>query len=430
VNDLHSRLGALADDLAPDADPYDQVAGARALHRRQRRTRFGMAAAAVAVALVAVGVPTAVGTLSAPGDGEVAGPSTSEDLRGPADAVRAAMAWWEEDGTVPDPARGRSCSAAELLAVDSRYEPRLQPRGSTVTACLWSTDGTGNTPAEARVDLELSAAADLDAAELMAGLDPDAACPWTVLFTDHAPNVLSVCESDGQRRWELTVVDDDGTGAWVLTAAVGTELDGDFAVGARSVGALWGVVSDLGTTPEGDAFRRLDQQVVSGLAALAARPDPRLYATPESMACRNAAEALSAPFGPEVTSVTDRTADGLMDCAWATEATGAPVTVSIRFLADVDGGKLDDVTVGAVADGGVQDTTDVSTACAAEPVTTEGVRSTLVACGLSGRTQLALGIEDGAGAGVWVLEADVPAESRLDAAGALGVLLGVAEQAW
>jgi len=77
VNDLQlqSRLAELADDLAPDADPYAQVSGARSLHRRRRRTRIAVAGAVAAVALVAVGVPTVVGTLSAPDRSDVAGPA-------------------------------------------------------------------------------------------------------------------------------------------------------------------------------------------------------------------------------------------------------------------------------------------------------------------------------------------------------------------
>jgi hypothetical protein len=43
VNDLrlHDRLTGLADDLAPDADPWAQASGARALHRRQRYVPAG-----------------------------------------------------------------------------------------------------------------------------------------------------------------------------------------------------------------------------------------------------------------------------------------------------------------------------------------------------------------------------------------------------
>jgi hypothetical protein len=432
---LHERLSALAVDLAPDADPYAQIDGARALHRRRRRTRIGVTGAVAAVAALVIGVPTAVGSLSAPERGDVARPS--EPLGDPAAAVRSALAWWEADGTVPDPELGgRPCSdAAEVLTVDSgsEMEPRLQPRGSTTTACVWSTDGSGNTPPEARVDLTLSVAPDLDAAELMARLDPDAGCPWTILFTDRSPNVLSVCEADGQQLWELTVVDEDGTGAWSMTAAVGDELGAGADVGARSVAALWGVVPDF--VPEGadaqeEASRRLDEAVDEGLRALSGRPDPRLYARPDSMQCRDATAELAGPLGPDVALVTDDPDAGLMDCAWVSEAPGVPVTASIRFLEDVDGGKLHDVTVGSVVDSDFHSTRTASAGCRTTPVSVEGVLSTLAACDLSGGTQLALGIEDAGGAGVWVLRADAPLDSPLDAAAALVVVVGAAEQAW
>jgi hypothetical protein len=436
---LHERLSALAADLASDADPYAQADGARALHRRRRRTRIGVAGAAAVVAAIVVGVPTAVGGLSAPDRGDVARPSPSSDpLRGSADAVRSALAWWEADGAVPDPELGRRpCSdAAEVLPVDSglEMEPSLQPRGSTTTACVWSTDGSGNTPPEARVDLTLSVAPDLDAHPVMAGLDEDAGCPGTILFRDRSPNVLRVCESDGQQLWELTVVDDDGTGAWVMTAAVGDDVSAGFDVGARSVATLWGIVPTFVPEPSAEevqeASRRVNEAVDEGLRALSARPDPRLYARPGSMECRDGTAALSGPLGPELTLVTDRPDAGLMDCAWVAEPAGAPVTVSIRFLEGVDGGKLADVTAGAVMDSDFHGTETVSAGCFSVPVTAEGVGSSLAACDLSGGTQLVLGIEDAGGAGVWVLLADVPPDSPLDAASALVLVVGAAEQAW
>ena len=439
MNDLHSRLTALADDLAPDVDPYDQAASARGLHRRQRRTRLGVAGAALAVALVAVGVPTAVGTLSAPGDGDGARPSESEPLRGPADAVRAGMAWWEEDGTVPDPEAGTRCpdAAALLSGMDRRYvfwPSRINSGGGTLAGCGWSTDD-GSPDAETRIDLLLTAAPDLDADLLTSDLETDAAlygCTSTTLFPDRPLNLLQLCDRTGQRLWALTVVDEDGTGAWRLTAAVGTDVDAAFRMGASSVSALWGIVSEFDDSPPApqEEGRELDEAVLSGLAALATRPDPRLYARPESMACGDAAEALAGPFGPGVTSVTDRTADGLMECAWVSEATGAPVTVSIRFLAGVDGGKLDETALAAVFGGDARGTANAATDCTTASATSEEVRSALVACALSGRSQLGLGIEDAGGAGVWVLQVDVPAESRLDADSALTILVGVAEQAW
>jgi hypothetical protein len=74
---LHRRLSDLADDLAPDEDPFTQVAAARSRHRRQRRNRAWIAWSAVAVAVLALGVPTAVTALTAPQGRDVAAPTTS-----------------------------------------------------------------------------------------------------------------------------------------------------------------------------------------------------------------------------------------------------------------------------------------------------------------------------------------------------------------
>ena len=89
MTDLEHSLGPqlhrLADDLTPDADPLDQVTGARSRFRRRRRTRVGLAALAAATAAIVVGGPLAVGSVSsAPGDvaGPVPGTSTTTPTPG------------------------------------------------------------------------------------------------------------------------------------------------------------------------------------------------------------------------------------------------------------------------------------------------------------------------------------------------------------
>lgn len=339
MNDLslHTRLTFLADDLAPDVDPYEQAAAARGLHRRQRRTRLGIAGAALAVAVVAVGVPTAVGTLSASGDGEVARPpSTSEPLRGPADAVRTAMSWWEADGSVPDPEAGTPCpDAAEMLSgMDSRYvfrPSRINSGGGTLAGCGWSTDD-GSPDAETRIDLLLQADPTLDADLLVSNVGIDAAqdgCDFTTLFADGPPNVLQLCDRGGQRLWHLTVVDEDGTGAWRLTAAVGTEVDAAFRMGASSLATMWGIVSGVDDAVLGEPEEQEPDPLAAMAEALGTDLETRAVASVPEPApdtrCPEAAAALSkaigmyeiAPAGPETL-----TREG---CTWslATPATSA-----------------------------------------------------------------------------------------------------------
>jgi hypothetical protein len=435
VNDteLHARMAALADDLAPDADPYTQVAGARALHRRRQRTRLGVAGAAVAVALVAVGVPSVVGSLSAPGDGEVAGPSDAESLRGPADAVRSALAWWEEDGSVPDPGRGLSCSGeADLLAVDSRYpiEAVRQPGGSTTTACLWSTDGTGGTPPEQRVDLELGAAADLDAAEFMAGLDPDAGCPWTVLFTDRSPNVLQVCDGDGQRLWTLVVLDEDSTGAWTVTAAVGEELDAGSSVGARSIGALWGVVSgfdDPAPQPDGEPEITPVNQEFNEVVDLLDRREPLALAAGPDRTCPGGTARLEEALGTGLAEGPVPTAllPGPV-CWW----TAPPTPTSEEELADALSLAVffepgaDDLSAGAWAGPATTES------CLASEIPRGGSDLVVWACPRGGATSLVVTVLDARGTGLWTLAVQTPPESAVDPSVAALALVDVADRLW
>ncbi len=275
MNDLHGRLSALADDLAPDADPHAQVAGARAQHRRQRRNRFGIAGAAAAVAAVAIGVPTVVNLLSAPAGDDVATPPPTSPVEGPAalpsegpegaaedlrqfvDAMRAGLSRLGVDGTLPDPEVRLPCpDAAEALGrATGIFE--VKPDGinagrGTLTGCAWSTDETGSTPAEQRLDLSLHAASGATTESVLRELDGRVAedgCSWATVLDDDAFDPLMRCEGS-QNTWTLTLVDEDGTGAWVLTSAVGSELPEAFGTGTGTLAELWRIVEDgLATTP-------------------------------------------------------------------------------------------------------------------------------------------------------------------------------------
>lgn len=71
---LSTRLHQLAGDLAPQVDVVGQVRAARTRHLRQRRGRITLLAVATATAALVVGTTTAVTALSAPRDGDGAGP--------------------------------------------------------------------------------------------------------------------------------------------------------------------------------------------------------------------------------------------------------------------------------------------------------------------------------------------------------------------
>jgi hypothetical protein len=273
VNDLHSRLSALADDLAPDVDPYAQVAGARALHRRQRRTRLGVAGAALAVALVAVGVPTAVSTLSAPRGSDGAGPAPTTFVAPPSggsrEDERRVDRWTDlldqrEEAQAPlrdladrlktrlatggllggaGPSEPLPCPDAAVLLGDTVGLPLLPgPGPTTLDGCSWAT--ADETPEAGRVQLTLRNDPELTTDQLVrdvnAGTNSEGCYP-TALPGSTGFSALSLCGTDGRELWTVTVMDGSGTGAWFLTAAVGSALPDD--AGVEAILSLRAVVS-------------------------------------------------------------------------------------------------------------------------------------------------------------------------------------------
>ncbi|WP_299955126.1 hypothetical protein [uncultured Modestobacter sp.] len=269
MTDLERTLGPqlhrLAEELAPDADPLDQVAGARTRHRRQRRTRAGVTALAVVIAAIVVGVPTTLDRLSAdPGD--VAGPrptmtpTTGERSQTQAEAdaqaaleddaaARAAQAAAEEARAA---AAGASREEAEQAAQLARTEvivtaltdrdPPLELRAGTdrscpdagpigaapdpgpVTdlagGCRWSGQSLtfGLRLAEGQTEDEMVAEVDREVA--IDGCTVRA-MPSTV---DVTPLILCPPDADqaAGTTWTLRVPDSAGAGYWVLSAAEGS----------------------------------------------------------------------------------------------------------------------------------------------------------------------------------------------------------------
>jgi hypothetical protein len=263
VNDLrlHDRLADLADDLAPDADPWTQAAGARALHHRQRRTRLGVAGAAVAVALVAVGVPTAIGTLSAPDRGEVATPTSAlptegpegaaEELRQQVDGIRAHLESFEVDGSVADVSDDLPCPGAIdriSMATGMVIHGELGEVTGVADGCLWSTSpdpADSSVPAADRLDALAYAEPLTTAEDVVSRLTADVLerdCRWTGELVSGSFATLQLCEDEEQTTSTLTVVDGDGTGAWVLRAEVGAHMPEQFGLAAGTIaGLLYGV---------------------------------------------------------------------------------------------------------------------------------------------------------------------------------------------
>ena len=408
---LHHRLDALADDLAPDVDPHAQVAGARALHRRQRRTRLGVAGAALAVALVAVGVPTVAGTLSAP-PGEVAGPSETEPLRGPAKAVRSAMAWWEDDGSVPDPEQGFPCpDAAETLGgLDSRYDfaASRANTGGTLTGCRWSTD-EGGARAVTRIDLTLTAASDLGSDDLADRLETDAVqddCSATTLFPDRSPNVLQICPLRGAQLWRVIMVDEDGTGAWLLTSAVGTDVDAGFTMGASSVAFLWGIVSELpgaGAEPREDPAAALERMAEALRGELRAGDPVPVPDASRDVPCPDAGGTLSRATGmyelaPDALKPRSRTSQG---CGWSlVGSSGSPASDRLDLALRSDPALTqEELTRG-------YDARTVREGCYPSALPGSVAFSALLLCSEETRTSWTVTMLDGDGPGGWVITVD------------------------
>lgn len=84
---LAERLNRLADHQTPQLDVVGQVRAARERHRRQRLARIGLVGVAAATVAIVVGVTTAIGTVTASSDGEVARPTTSAPATTTTDAA-------------------------------------------------------------------------------------------------------------------------------------------------------------------------------------------------------------------------------------------------------------------------------------------------------------------------------------------------------
>jgi hypothetical protein len=293
------------------------------------------------------------------------------------------------------------------------------------------------------VDLELSAV-DLDADGLLDRLEEEGGCPWTTLFPERSFTALRVCEVPVQRRWELFVLDDDGTGAWAMTAAVGEDLPAGFTVAAGSLAALWGVVleSDAGEEPPppggtpGITPRNRDfNEVVN---ALTAAPEPLSLAATGDWACAGSAAELSDAVGIELTRGAVRLSDPPQPLCWwhsgpriTSEEQGAErVSLSIDFetgAGDAEHEELADPAALQVP--GPEGPDDARTCYSADPFRSPE-RISVAACSVDGRTTWRVVSGDPGDEGLWVLSAYFPADEDVDQSAAVLALLDLADASW
>ena len=194
MTDLEHTLGPqlhrLADELTPAVDPLEQVDGARSRYRRQRRTRAGLATLVAATAAIAIGVPAALGTVSAdPADVAGPRPGTTSTTAGTSPAVGGAEARAEAAARLADVAAARAELAAAQAAAataegtaaeEAATEAALSAQLVEVAAHLGALPGLA---APAGDPLTCPSGAEL--AEVLGGppvpdeaADPGVACRW------------------------------------------------------------------------------------------------------------------------------------------------------------------------------------------------------------------------------------------------------------
>jgi len=259
--DLHRRLSDLADDLAAGADPFAQLDSARSAYRRQRRTRVVLTGVAAAVAVLAIGVPMAVTTLTAPDGRHVAAPTTSappsptasgstetpgaisplnRDLITVVDTLSARkppmdLAAPADAASCPDATAQLSDAVATVLIRQDSDDPR-QGCGWTTTALRADRLSLGFTflaGADGTVHQQI-----LDATVLtMTGKDDAAEHPGTCFSSDFSADLsgtpwratVQACSVDGRRQWTVLSGDRQGAGLWELDLHVPADVDVDDA---------------------------------------------------------------------------------------------------------------------------------------------------------------------------------------------------------
>ena len=446
--------------LAHNPDLRAQVTAAHVRDRRRRWTWLGLAGAAVALA--ALVCATLLGTPWPPSSSEVKvkGPSmptegpagAAERLRGPVSMVRSGMDGWDDDRTVPDPSAALPCpdavSALDLYFTAADPEPTgINAASTTLTGCGWSTDRSASNHPSLRIEVSLRAEADVLTDTVVRRLDTVATrdgCDWAALFAGRPFNALMVCETDDQRIWTVVVADDDGTGAWVLTNAVGADLSAAFNTGAQLVAELWGVVSGLpaaGDAPDGAAVPRVTpmrREIVELVDALAARPEPLSLGASGNRECREATAELTDALDVELTQASSPASTPSQPLCWWTVGpvpTSDPDFVeTLSFSVGVDG-KADHASHRAYVDTGLQGVIgpggfEAPDTCLSSDSPLAPQRTTVLACSLDGHTTWSVVSASPDGAELWVLNAYIPAGADVDQSDSVLSLADLVDRLW
>jgi hypothetical protein len=444
--------------LVHNPDLYAQVTAAHVRNRRRRWAWLGIAGAGIT--LIAVVVATLFATPWTPSPPEVKAPSmptegpvgAAERLRGPVAMVRSGMAGWEDERTVPDPSAALPCpdaaSALDLSYTAQDPEPTgINAAGTTLSGCGWSTDRSASNFPQLRIDLTLRAEADLLTDTVVRRLDTVATrdgCDWATLFAGRPFNALMVCETDDKRIWTVVVADDDGTGAWVLTNAVGADLSAAFNTGAQLVAELWGVLwrlpaaedaAERGTLPRVPPMRR---EIVELVDALAARPEPLSLGASGDRQCHEATAELANALDVELTQASPPASTPSQPLCWWTvgpvPTNDAEFVETLSFSLGVDG-KADHASHRAYVDPGSQgvigpDGFEAPDTCLSSDSPLAPQRTTVLACSLDGRTTWSVVSASPDGAELWVLSAYVPAGADVDQSTSVLALVDLADRLW
>jgi hypothetical protein len=244
---LHRRLSGLADDLAPEPDPFTQVVAARSRHHRQRRNRAWMAGAAAAVVVLAVGVPMAVTTMAFPDGRNVAAPTTSapasptgstpspgqisrlnEDFIRVVDTLSTRTAPLD----LTAPAESATCPDATARLSDV-VDAELMPQGdgNPSMGCGWTSTALRAERLSLGFDFMVQADDTVhqmivdETAKDATGQDDAAGHPGTC-FTSDLPNTprrttVQACSVAGRRtQWNVLSGDAGNTGLWQISLYV------------------------------------------------------------------------------------------------------------------------------------------------------------------------------------------------------------------
>ena len=455
---LHSRLSDLADDLAPGDDPFELIAGARALHRRRRRARIGVAGAALAVALVAVGVPTAVNTLSVPDRGDVATPTTptstvptegppgaAEELTGVAENLGAALTRVGAATSVPDPEEGFPCPDATdaLSRATGMYvlEPEgINAGGGTLTGCGWTSTGMDDRPEEQRMAFQLRAEFDTDTDRLLEVLQGgvlELDCSWTMVPSLERWTPLQVCP-DGSMQ--LVRLDEDGHGAWVLRAQTGEHVPESYGTKLGTLAELWHQVdlldgADAPDPSPADAepeITPMNREFNELAEALLDRREPVVLRAGEEWSCPGGTAELELSLATALTEGPVRTSQPPQPVCWWT---AGPTPTSDSELADAlsisigfEPGVEELLGSGWTVGGSGNTATD--DICLSFEISGDPPSAMATACKRGESTHYTVTVLDAGGAGTWTLTVQVPEASPVDRSTATLALVDLADRIW